>query len=82
MPGRTRNLSLRLARTLKPNNWPALVTLGDAVHYISEVAEDRSKEPQWEFAVVALDRAAISGDENDIAAATRAVATILDWAAR
>jgi hypothetical protein len=77
MPGRNRNLSLRLTRTLNPNNWPALVTLGDAVHYLSEFGEARRKEPQWAYAMAALDRAALSGDENDIAAATRAVAAVL-----
>jgi len=40
MPGRTRNLNLALARSVKPNNWPLLVTLDDAVHYISKLAED------------------------------------------
>jgi len=77
MPGRTRNLRLRLARTLTPKNWPALVTLGDAVHYVSELPEDQRQKPQWVYAVAVLDRAAISGDENDIATATRAVAAAL-----
>ncbi len=68
MPGRTRNLRLRLARTLTPKNWPALVTLGDAVHYVSELPEDQRQKPQWVYAVAV---------ENDIATATRAVAAAL-----
>jgi len=53
------------------------VTLGDAVHYVSELPEDQRQKPQWVYAVAVLDRAAISGDENDIATATRAVAAAL-----
>jgi hypothetical protein len=77
MPGRTRNLGLRLKRTLTPKSRPALVTLGDAAHYISELPEARRKEPQWAHAVAVLDRAATTGDENDIALATHAVAVAL-----
>lgn len=63
--------------TLTPKNWPALVTLGDAVHYISELPEARRKEPQWVYAVAVLDSAATTGDEKDIALATHAVAVAL-----
>ena len=77
MPGRTRNLRLRLKRTVTVKSGSALVTLGDAAHYISELPEARRKEPQWVHAVAVLDRAATTGDENDIALATHAVAAAL-----
>jgi hypothetical protein len=47
------------------------------VHYISELPEARRKKPQWVYAVAVLDRAAITGDENDIATTMRAVAAAL-----
>ncbi len=53
------------------------MTLGDAAHYISELPEARRKEPQWVHAVAVLDRAATTGDENDIVLATHAVAAAL-----
>jgi hypothetical protein len=77
MPAHMRKLDLRLARMLRPKNWPALETLRDVVHYISASPGTLGKERKWEHAVTALDRAAITGDERDIAAATNAVALAL-----
>lgn len=65
------HLLLRLSHSVKPRNWPALVTLSDAVCFIKGLDESRRRRPAWEQAVERVVDAAIYGRKSDIEAATR-----------
>ena len=77
-PGPKRNLGLRLSQSLKPENWPMPGTLGDAAHYISELDDVQRTHPAWQCALDLIEGAAATGNENDIAEATRATKTTLE----
>jgi len=63
-------LLLRLSHSIKPQNGPALATLGDAASFIKELDGARRRLPVWEEALDKLLDAAIYGREADVEAAT------------